>query len=127
MKPQLFLALLLTTLAFAQPQKPQPALKVTYIRAGHLFDATSENRRDNVVIVVEGERIKSVEAASFAIPSGATVIDLRNATVLPGLIDCRTHLTARADRYDPINHFKETPFDAAFTAVRNAHLTLLAG
>ena len=113
--------------ACAQSVKPAPAPKVTYIRAGHLFDATSESLRDNVVIVVEGDRIKSVEAGGFAIPNGSTVVDLRNATVLPGLIDCHTHLTARADRYDPINYFKTTPFDAAFNAVRNAHVTLLAG
>ncbi|HEY3927589.1 MAG TPA: amidohydrolase family protein [Candidatus Koribacter sp.] len=98
-----------------------------YIRAGHLFDGTSETLRDNVVIVVEGERIKAVEAATTSIPQGSTVIDLRNATVLPGLIDCHTHLSSRADRYDPINYFKETPFTQGFSGVRNAHATLLAG
>lgn len=120
-----FLPLVLSCVLAQPPTKP--ASKPTYIRAGHLFDATSEQLRDNVVIVVEGDRIKSIEPASAAIPAGSTVIDLRNATVLPGLIDCHTHITARADRYDPINYFKHTPFDAGFNAVRNAHVTLLAG
>ena len=124
---KLLVLLFLVTSAFAQSSNPKPAPKITYIRAGHLFDATTEALRDNVVIVVEGDRIKSVEAGGFAIPNGSTVIDLRNATVLPGLIDCHTHLTARADRYDPINYFKSTPFTEGFAAVRNAHSTLLAG
>src|SRR5581483_3678779 len=62
----LFAALLAAaTLCAAQ----QPA--TTYIRAGRLFDSTSDNYRENVVIVVEGERIKAVQPAGSAqIPSG---------------------------------------------------------
>jgi imidazolonepropionase-like amidohydrolase len=124
---RLLSVLLCVVPSFAQKAINQPAAKVVYIRAGHLFDGTSETLRDNVVIVVEGERIKAVEAATTSIPQGSTVIDLRNATVLPGLIDCHTHLSSRADRYDPINYFKETPFTQGFSGVRNAHATLLAG
>jgi len=115
--------------AFAQQPPPnKPAPKITYIRAGRLFDSTSDKVRENVVIVVQDDRIQSVgPAGSASIPPGATVIDLSHATVLPGLIDCHTHLGSRADRYNEIYYFKDTPFQHAFAAVVHARKTLEAG
>ena len=55
------------------------------------------------------------------------MVDLSNAWVLPGLIDCHTHLEARADQYDPINEVKDTPFMGGFNGVVNAAKTLQAG
>ena len=58
----------------AQPA-PKPALKPVYVRAGRLFDATSDNVRENVVITILGDRIQSVgPSGSVSIPAGATVI-----------------------------------------------------
>jgi imidazolonepropionase-like amidohydrolase len=122
--------LLLVSFVSAQTEKPAkpapPPPKITYIKAGRLFDSVSDTYRNNVVIVVEGERIKSV-GGSVQIPAGATVVDLSRDTVLPGLIDCHTHISSSGDRYDEIWTFKDTPFRGAFEAVKNARKTLDAG
>lgn len=131
----LTIALLGSCAAQSRPQQPggektQPGAppKLTYILAGRLFDGTSDNARENVAIVVEGDRIKAVtSAADMRVPAGAQAIDLTQATVLPGLIDCHTHLSDRADRYNEIYKFKDTPFTQAYFSVGNARRTLEAG
>lgn len=105
----------------------KPAAAVQYVKAGKLFDSHAGRYIDGAVLVVEGSRIRSVEAAGFVIPAGAKVTDLTSSYVFPGLIDCHTHLTARADKYDEINAFRETPFLAAINGVVNAKKTLDAG
>jgi imidazolonepropionase-like amidohydrolase len=86
------LALLVGAAAPAARQAPQgPASTVTVIRAGRLLDPAAGTIAANQVIVVQDGRIREV-GASVAIPAGATVIDLSNQTVLPGLVDAHNHL-----------------------------------
>src|SRR6266850_277803 len=65
--------------------------QVTYIKTSSLIDGRSDAPKENQVIVVRGNRIESVGAAT-AIPDGAHVIDLTGMTVMPGLIDSHTHI-----------------------------------
>ncbi|HEY7530656.1 MAG TPA: amidohydrolase family protein [Gemmatimonadota bacterium] len=79
----------------------------------------------DAVVVVEGDRIRSVGAAG--VPSGAPVLDLGDATLLPGLIDVHTHLTQDISGDWIHRPVEETPADWAIRGVRNARLTLHAG
>ncbi len=66
------------------------------IKCGRLIDGKSEKPQENVTILVQGNRIKEI-GPNIGIPSGATVIDLSQATVLPGLIDAHTHVLLQGD------------------------------
>jgi len=92
---QWFAILLLFGFSFITARAQEaPALHAfTAIRAGTLIDGKSDLVKHDQVIIIRGDRVDSVaDAASAKIPSGATVIDLSHATVLPGMTDSHTHI-----------------------------------
>ena len=87
-----FAALLLFACSLATAQTPSPDHWVA-IRAGRLFDTKSAKLLNNQVVLIHGDRITEVGPAErVKVPAGAEVVDLSQATVLPGLIDAHTHV-----------------------------------
>ena len=103
----------------------EPAL--TAIRAGRLVDVERGEVRRDQVILIKGDRITGIQPASARLPAGARVIDLSRWTVLPGLIDCHSHLVGEALQADVLQPLERTETQEAMSGVRNARATLLAG
>src|SRR5262245_22449761 len=80
----------ITLLVALLPQSQ--AVSVRALHAARLLDVEAGRILDNATVLVEGERIRAVNPKE--IPAGAEVIELGDRTLLPGLIDCHTHLRA---------------------------------
>lgn len=121
------LAVAVSTLAIAAPSLAQPAEPVTVIHAGTLIAEPGKAPMTGASIIVRGRTIEAVQAGYADVP-GARVVDLRNATVLPGLIDSHVHFSGLDDRLQArLQANLRDNEDEAYTALLNARKTLLAG
>ena len=102
------------------------AAQVTAIRAGRLIDPDKGMVLQNQIILIRGNKVEAV-GAGLTIPPGAQVIDLSQMTVLPGLIDCHTHLADGAHSGEPLGQFTKTAAQVALESVPNARVTLESG
>ncbi len=110
-------------LAAAEPVAPA----VVVVRAARLLDVESGALLPDRAVVVEGERVRAVVSARDPLPTGASLIDLGDMTLLPGLIDCHTHVTTTYEyllyggpMYDAVTAFSRAraTLEAGFTTVR---------
>ena len=114
------------TSALAQaPSSETPVV----LKAAHLFDSATGTLRANGVVVIQGEKIVA-SGTNAAIPAGARVIDLGDATLIAGFIDAHTHVTMEFNanyyrgQYEDLMRF---PSEKTLYAERWAHRTLDAG
>ena len=116
----------------AQNPTPQPPTS-TVVKAARLLDVRKGSYLENAALWIEGDRIKEVGKASEIqahAPKNAKLIDLGRATLLPGLIDCHTHIMARIPEGDDgyiLNLATKSQAFRALEGAYNARITLQAG
>jgi imidazolonepropionase-like amidohydrolase len=127
-----FVGLVVVGLAMLLPavgQSQRPASKTVALKAARLFDGKSAALvTPGVVIVTDGKIIAA--GASASIPAGAQVIDLGDATLLPGFIDAHTHVTMMNSddwKQNQLDGLQKNIAEMALDASVNARITLLAG
>jgi imidazolonepropionase-like amidohydrolase len=120
----LALTALLTAPAAAPPETAGAEARRFAVRAEKLIDGRAAAARGPVWVVVSGDTIEAVRTSA---PAGLEVTDLGRATLMPGLIDCHTHLTSAVGVPRMERMFQRSAPRNAITAVNNAKATLMAG
>ncbi len=113
-------------LVFALTLVQSAVAQVTVVRAGRLIDPDSGTVLTNQTIMIKDGKIQAV-GRELALPADAKWIDLSDKTVLPGLIDCHTHVADGQGDGEPFNVLRKTASQIALESVPNARAMLLSG
>ena len=122
---KLRLTMLLISSFLVSSASAQTPSEVTVLRAARMLDVVAGEIVKDAVVVIEGERIVSVNPSST--PGGAKILDLGDVTLLPGLMDLHTHLGHDLEPGFWMLEVVEGPADVAYRSVGNARKTLMAG
>lgn len=101
--------------------------QTSYLHCGRLIDATDQKVQIEMTVIVEGNKIKSIEKGYSKVPTNATVIDLKAHTVMPGFMDMHVHIESQSSRTRYLERFSMNPADVALRATTYADKTLMAG
>ncbi|MEO0339737.1 MAG: amidohydrolase family protein [Bacteroidota bacterium] len=101
--------------------------QTTYLHCGRLIDATSSDVKSEMTIVVEGDKITQILSGYAQVPAEAQGVDLKDKTVMPGLIDMHVHIEGESSpkRYE--EQFRLNDADVALRSTTYAKKTLMAG
>ncbi|MBC7365656.1 MAG: amidohydrolase family protein [Undibacterium sp.] len=117
----------LLPLACALVASLAPLTAKTLIHAGSLIDGRADTPQKTVTLVIDGDRITAITPGYTAPAAGDTVIELKNATVTPGWIDCHVHLDQQNSATSYAERGTLNPGDFALRAAYYGRKTLLAG
>lgn len=113
-------AILLLTASFVQAQR-------TIIYCGKLIDVTNSKVLSNYSIITEGNKIVDLKEGFVKAEGTDKTIDLKNKTVLPGLMDMHVHIESETKKNGTADQFTMNPADIAFQSTKYANITLMAG
>ena len=125
MTRKIITALLAAGLISAASAEDAATAPPTALHAARLVDVVSGRLLSDQWVVVSGQKITAVGSRSV-VPASAHIVDLGDATLLPGLIDCHTHL-ADENMGDPFELLRQSAVEVAYATIANPRVTLLAG
>ena len=119
MKKLLFLILFFTLSINAQDY---------YLHVGKLFNSNEGKMLDNMTIIVSGNKIKDIKKG-YELPENdnSIIIDLKDSTVMPGFIDLHVHIESEYNPEKYLNEFTAEESEIAFSSLKFAKRTLMAG
>jgi imidazolonepropionase-like amidohydrolase len=124
-----FFLLLLVSMTPVQAQTPKAESKTVVIKAARLFDGKSNALVTPGMVIVTDGKITAA-GGNATVPAGAEIIDLGDATLLPGFIDAHTHLTMMNTtdyKQAALDAIQKTVPEQTLDALANAKVTLMAG